>query len=165
MVVHQYTRHVFGEQDSPRCANFALRKTATDNMSPYFEAESVVNIKFYIDDNLNLFENFTHAIQISRDLVSLIKLGVFSLTKFVSNADEITSAMNPEDCETSYSPIKEVCNGAEQSSYVLGLKWAHVKDAFFVSRSVDRQLDKAITRRAVLSFVSSVFDPAGLVAP
>ena len=101
VVVHQYTRHVFGEQDSPTCANFALRKTATDNMSPYFQAESVVNIKFYIDDNLNLFENFTHAIQISRDLVSLIKLGVFSLTKFVSNVDEITSAMNPEDCETS----------------------------------------------------------------
>ena len=73
--------------------------------------------------------------------------------------------MNPEDCETSSSPIKEICNGAEQSSHVLGLKWDHVKDTLLVSRGVDRPLDKAITQRSVLNFVSSVFDPVGLVAP
>ena len=103
--------------------------------------------------------------KISRDLVSLLKLGGFNLTQFVSNADEITSAMNPEDCEASSSPIKEICNGAEQSSHVLGLKWDYVKDTLVVSRGVDRPLDKAITERTVLSFVSSVFDPVVLVAP
>ena len=87
------------------------------------------------------------------------------MTKFVSNADEITSAMNPEDCETSSSPIKEICNGAEQSAHVLGLNWDHVKDTLVVSRGVDRPLEKAITQRTVLSFVFSVFDPVGLVAP
>ena len=104
---YQYTRHIFGARDSATCANFALRKTATDNMSIYSEAASVVNEKFYMDDYLDSFENVTHVIKISRDLVSLLKLGGFNLTKFVSNADEITSAMNPEESETSSSPIKE----------------------------------------------------------
>ena len=117
MVVHQYNRHIFGARDSPTCASFALRQTETDIMFTYPEAASVVNEKFYMDDYLDSFENVTHAIKISRDLVSLLKLGGFNLTKFVSNADEITSAMNPEDCETSSSPIKEICNGAEQSSH------------------------------------------------
>ena len=111
-----------------------------------------------MDDYLDSFENVTHAIKISHDLVSLLNLGGFNLTKFVGNADEIISAMNPEDCETSFSPIKEIFNGAEQSSHVLGLKWDH-------SRGVDRPLDKAITQRSVLSLVSSVFGPVGLVAP
>ena len=133
-------------------------------MSTYPEAASVVNEKFNIDDYLDLFENVTHAIKISRDLVSLLKLGGFNLTKFVSNADEIASAMNPEDCETSSSTIKEICNDAEQSSHVLELKCDHVKDTLVGSRDVDRSLDKAKTQRTVLSFVSSVFDPVGLVA-
>ena len=118
VVVHQYTRHIFGARDSPMCASFALRKTATDNLSTYAEAASVVNEKFYMDNYLGSFENVTHAIEISRDLISLLKLEGFNLTKLVSNADEITSAINPEDCETSSSPIKEICNGAEQSSHV-----------------------------------------------
>ena len=165
VAVHQYTRHIFGARDSPTCANFALRKTAFDNMSTYPEAASVVNENFCIDDYLGSFENITHAIKSSRDLVSLLKLRGFNLTKLVSNADEITSAMNPEDCETSSSPIKKICNGAEKSSQVLGAKWDHVKDTLVVSRGVDRPLDKAITQRTVLSFVSSVFDPNRLVSP
>ena len=74
-----------------------------------------------MDDYLDSFENVTHAIKFSRHLVSLLTLGGFNLTKFLSNAGKITSAMNPEDCETSSPPIKEICNGAEQSSHVLGL--------------------------------------------
>ena len=165
VVVHQCTRHIFGAQDSPVCANFALRKTATDNMSTYPEAASVVNEKLYMDNYLDSFENVTHAIKISRNLVSLLKLGGLNLTKFVSNTDEITSVMNTEDCETSSSPIKELCNGAEKSSHVLDLKWDYVKDTLIFSRGVDRPLDKALSQRTVLSFVSSVFDPVRLVAP
>ena len=40
-----------------------------------------------------------------------------------------------------------------------------MKDTLVVSRGVDRPLDKAITQRTVLIFVSSVLDPVGLVAP
>ena len=80
VVVHQYTRHIFGARDSLTFANFALRKIITDNMSTYPEAASVVNEKFYMDDHLEMFENVTHAIKLSRDLVSLLKLGGFNLT-------------------------------------------------------------------------------------
>ena len=80
-----------------------------------------------MNDYLLLFKDVTHAIKISRDLVPLLKLGGFKLTKFVSNADQISSAMNPEDCKTSCSRIEKVCNGAEQSSHVLGVKLDKVK--------------------------------------
>ena len=134
-------------------------------MSTYPQAASVVNENFYMDDYMDLFENVTHAIKISLDFVSLLKLGGFNLTKFVSNFDKNTAAMNPEDCITSSSSIKEIYNGAEQSLHVLGLKWDHVKDTLVVSRGVDCPLDKALTQQTVLSFVFFAFDPIGLIAP
>ena len=41
----------------------------------YPEAASVVSKSFYIDDYLDSFEYMNGAIKISRDLVSLLKLG------------------------------------------------------------------------------------------
>ena len=74
--------------------------------------------------------------------------------------------MNLEDCENLSSPIKKkTVNVAEQPLDVLGLKWDYGKDTLVVCRGVDRPLDKAKTQRTVLSFVSSVFDPVGLIAP
>ena len=31
VVVHQYTRHIFGAKGLPTCANYALQRTASDN--------------------------------------------------------------------------------------------------------------------------------------
>ena len=42
LVVHEYTRHIFGARDSPTCANFALQKIASDNQAEYPEAVSTV---------------------------------------------------------------------------------------------------------------------------
>ena len=36
--VYQYFRHIFGSKDSPTCANYALRRTATDNKATFPEA-------------------------------------------------------------------------------------------------------------------------------
>ena len=36
---------------------------------------------------------------------------------------------------------------------------------FFVSRGVNRELKDSVTQRSNLNFVSSVFDPIGLVTP
>ena len=65
---------------------------------------------------------------------------------------KLTLIMNPEDCETPSSFIKEICNGDEQPSDVLGHKWNHEKDTLAVSRGVDRPLDKAITHQTFSSF-------------
>ena len=104
------------------------------------------------------------SLKLGRDLISLLKLGGFHLTNIVSNMPDVTTALNPDNRESNFS-VKDICTSPDQSSHVLGLKWDHVKDTLVVSRVVDCPLDKAITQRTVLSFLSSVFDPIGLVAP
>ena len=117
-----------------------------------------------MDDYLDSFQNRDDALKLGRDLFSLLKLGGFCLTKFVSNVPDVKTALDPDNRESN-SSVKDICASPDQSSHVLGLKWDHVKDTLVVSRGVDRPLDKSITQRTGLSFVSSVFDPIGLVAP
>ena len=53
----------------------------------------------------------------------------------------------------------------EESSHVLGLKWNHASDTLVVSRGTTPDTNRTVTQRIVLSLVSAVYDPIGLVAP
>ena len=53
----------------------------------------------------------------------------------------------------------------EETSHVLGLKWNHSRDTLVVSRGTTPDLNRPVTQRVVLSLVSAVYDPIGLVAP
>ena len=131
IAVYQYVRHTFGSKDSPTCANYALRRTATDNQATFPEAAGSVLSNFYMDDYLESSLTVEDATQKAKDLVALLSLGGFKLTKFVSNVPSIPAKLKPD----SNAPIevKEIPN-TEDSSHVLGLKWNHSTDTLVVSR-------------------------------
>ena len=63
------------------------------------------------------------------------------------------------------STDKVLTTDEETTSHVLGLKWNHSRDTLVVSRGITPDLNRPITQRVVLSLVSAVYDPIGLVAP
>ena len=100
----------------------------------------------------------------SQELFTLLALGGFKLTKFISNVTKINKELNPPQ-SAPQQESKNIVTCGDNSSHVLGLKWYHIDDTLVVSRGVNRELKNSITQRTVLSFVSSIFDPIGLVAP
>ena len=78
---------VFGAACSPNCANFALRKTAENNMSLFAAnvCKTVLN-NFYVDDCLVSTPSESHAIALIHDLTNLLKKRGFHMTKWVSNS-------------------------------------------------------------------------------
>ena len=162
VVVYQYTRHIFGAKDSPTCANYALQRTARDNAKFYPEAATAVLENFYMDDYLDSVESPEKAINRSKELVHLLHLGGFKLTKFVSNVQNLADRIDGSPQSTEPKVIVS-CQG--DSSHVLGLKWDHTNDTLVVSRGTRCAITKSLTQRLVLSLVSKVFDPIGLVAP
>ena len=85
VVVHQYTRHIFGAKDLPTCANYALQRTAMDHQAMFPDAESSVLEKFFMDDYLDSIEDPDVALKLSQELIILLALGGFKLTKFIGN--------------------------------------------------------------------------------
>ena len=73
--------------------------SASDNQA---EHPAVVQ-KFYMDKYLDSFQNKDDALKLGRDLVSLLKLAGFHLTKFVSNMPDVTIALDPENGESNSS--------------------------------------------------------------
>ena len=152
VMVYQYSRHIFGAKDSPTCANFGLQKTVKDNIRRFPDAAQAVLDKFYIDDYLDSLETPHEALSRAKNLVELLKLGGFKLTKFISN-DQL------------YQPKVILVSDEEASSHVLGLQWDHRKDTLVVSRVTNCDKSNKVTQRLVFSLVAKVFDPIGLVAP
>ena len=162
VAVFQYVRHIFGSKDSPTCANYALRRTATDNASQFPEAaQSVIN-NFYMDDYLESSPTAEEATRKAKDLVNLLSLGGFKLTKFVSNVPTFPPQLEADPTQPTEG--KEIPS-TENSSHVLGLKWNHSTDTLVVSRGTNPEVKPKVTQRIVLILVSSVYDPIGLVAP
>ena len=98
IVVHEMTAHVFGGISSPSCSNYALTKTAADNIKKYGEAvSSILRRNFYVDDMLKSFPSAKIAVDIIHQVESLCKEGGFNLTNFSSNHIEVLESI-PNEC-------------------------------------------------------------------
>ena len=115
-----------------------------------------------MDDYLDSVESPEKAINRSKELVHLLHLGGFKLTKFVSNIPNLADGI---DGSSQSTEPKVIVSCQEDSSHVLGLKWDRTNDTVVVSRGTSCAITKSLTQRLVLSLVSKVFDPIGLVAP
>ena len=163
VAVYEYVRHIFGSKDSPIYANYALKRTATDIQANFPDAARSVHNNFYMDDYLESSPTANEASNKAKDLVKMLALGGFKLTKFVSNVPsspiEVDPSSDNRTTEEKENPT------AEKFSHVLGLKWNHSTDTLVVSRGTSPNTDRNVTQRVVLSLVSAVYDPIGLVAP
>ena len=164
VVVHKYTRHIFGARDLPTCANYALQRTAMDNQAMFPDAASAVLEKFYMGDYLDSFEDPDVAFKMSQELITLLALAGFKLNKFISNVTKINKELSPPQ-SAPQQETKNIVTCGDNFSLVLGLTWDHIDNTLVVSRSVNRELKNPITQRTVLSYDSSIFDHIGLVAP
>ena len=131
IVVHQYKRHIFGAKDSPTCANYEFQRTANDNDKEYPEAAKAVLENFYMEDYLDSVESYERALIRSKELVHLLHLGGFKLTKFLSKVPDLADRI---DGSAQSTEPKFIVSSKEESMHLLGLKWDHNTDTLVLSR-------------------------------
>ncbi|XP_048747853.2 uncharacterized protein LOC125660050 [Ostrea edulis] len=155
--------HVFGNKPSPAIANYALQKTAEIASETYGkDVKKFVQRNFYVDDALTSVSSAEEAIDLlTRTKDALMTLGKIRLHKFASNSGEVMANLPLQDLS------KELKNVDLDSDDLplqrsLGLNWDLDSDSFTFRVSLK---ETPFTRRGVLSTVSSLFDPLGLIAP
>ena len=149
--------HVFGGVWSGSAATYALRKVADDFNGSDLVLNTILNA-FYIDDCLVSTPREDDAKLLITGVKELLSLAGFNLTKFVVNDECLRSVLTDDEQAVE---VKEL--HVDSKSKALGVQWKVQSDV--ICFDVDVPLSVPVTRRIMLSTLSSLFDPLGLVAP
>lgn len=136
-----------------RCLNYHAEQHATR----YPVGSRHVRRGFYVDDFLSGADTIREAMELRDELIELLKLGSFELSKWASNCSNLLE--NIKDRNSELITIQD-----EMDSNILGIQWNQAKDTFhFAYNTVST--NSAISKRTILSEVSRLFDPLGLLGP
>ncbi len=162
MEEYRMTVHLFGATSSPSCANFALRKCAEDNKD-FFSQQvfETIMYNFYVDDCLASVASEQEVISLYKDLTTICTKGGFHLTKWMSNNRSVLASI-PEEEKAKEVKDLDLDHDSLPVERALGLRWCVQSDTFKFSIYIQ---DRPLTRRGILSTVSSFYDPLGILAP
>ena len=158
---HQSCVHVIGCASSPSCCNYALKRTAIDNDFQFVpEAAKTLMTNFYVDDLLKSTPDAQSAISLIKAVTEMCKAGGFKLVKFISNSTVVLKSLE-EDQRRKGVKDADLRSGELPAERALGVQWNIDKDTFGFKITAE---GKALTRRGLLSTLTSVYDPLGFAA-
>ncbi|KAK3895047.1 hypothetical protein Pcinc_001215 [Petrolisthes cinctipes] len=159
---YRMTSHLFGGVWSPSCANYALQQVTKDFKEIYPEIVlNTVLYNFYVDDCLKAVNTIGIAVPLVHQVTQLLSLRGFHITKFVSNSPELMNSIPKGEWGRSFATLDIDVNELP-TERALGMLWNIASDHL----GIDVQIrNHPRTKRGVLSALSSVYDPLGLVSP
>ena len=161
-VEYRMTVHLFGATSSPGCANAALKTTANDaELECGSRAAKFVRNNFYVDDGLTPLPTPEDAVSLVEETKALCGKGGFRLHKFMSNSKEVLKSIAPSDLAKGVQDLNLACDRLPIER-TLGVQWCADSDTFQFRIVVS---ERPMTRRGILSTISSIYDPLGLLAP
>ena len=154
--------HLFGAGSSPGCANFGLKQIASDYMKEFgADVKHFVHRNFYVDDGLKSVPTVDEATDLILRTQNLCKKGAVRLHKFISNSKAVMLSIPSEDHAKGMKDL-DLVHDSLLIERALGVHWCVESDTFRFRITLK---DQPLTRRGILSTVSSVYDPLGFVAP
>ncbi|KAK2920518.1 hypothetical protein Q8A73_000003, partial [Channa argus] len=162
MAEYRMEVHLFGATSSSSCASYALRRCAEDNTHLFDDCTiNTVLRKFYVDDCLKSVETVEKAESLYHSLKTMCQMGGFRLNKWISNDRRVLAAI-PEEEKATETMDLDLEKNALPVERVLGVQWCIQSDQFKFRVVIQ---SKPPTRRGILSMLSSVYDPLGMLAP
>ena len=119
--IYKMLVHLFRAKSSPSCATFCLGETAKQ-FGKHIDADLVETAmkSFYVDDCLTGTNTEEAAIKMISDLRSLLAMGGFKLTKWLSSSSKVIQTIPEEERSKSLQNFMP-SNGSRER--VLGINW------------------------------------------
>ncbi|KAK9745483.1 Pao retrotransposon peptidase [Popillia japonica] len=122
------------------------------------DISSIIREDFYVDDLLTGAKDLAQAQRICLQLSEILSAGCFKLCKWISNDAQVLKDLPTSDLHPGVLEI-----GSHESTRTLGLIWSFQSDYFMFN--ISESTATIITKRTILSEISQIFDPLGLLSP
>ncbi|GFR01661.1 integrase catalytic domain-containing protein [Trichonephila clavata] len=147
----------YGTKPAPYLATRCVLQLAHEGKNKYPLATPVMENSTYMDDILSGADDITTAKEMQRQLIGLMKEGCFHLYKWSASSEELLKDVPTENKEFLFNENDELVK-------TLGLSWRPREDTFMYQMNL-QEVPVTITKRTVLSFISKLYDPLGLLQP
>ena len=114
-----------------------------------------------MDDFLSSFHEISVATEVFIDVINILQKGGFGLTKFISNNRSMLQAFPTNNVSRKLTEINLSVNDIPIER-ALRILWNPETDTIHIKYTLKPVF---ATKRGILSPISSIFDPLGLIAP
>ncbi|CAH1963989.1 unnamed protein product [Acanthoscelides obtectus] len=148
----------YGTASASFLAVRCLQQVGQDNLEKYPKTSKVILNDFYVDDLISGSDSVDDAKQLKNELAAILDSYGFPLRKWLSNRVEtLEQTVNNE------SNTFQLNN--DETRKTLGVFWNAQSDVFKYTVEIDQFVLKRITKRGMLSAISKIFDPLGILSP
>ena len=141
-------------------ATRCLNQLASEEASSYPLAAEVISRDKYVDDLVTGSNDLSEAPKLQEEIIHILKKGDFTLHKWCANHPNllkgILEQLGKSDISCDFKNYEDI--------KTLGLVWHPSQDTFKHEINI-RPCRELVTKRLVLSVISSIFDPTGLLGP
>ncbi|GBM74147.1 hypothetical protein AVEN_216157-1 [Araneus ventricosus] len=145
----------YGTKCAPYLATRVLQQLLSDEQDNYPLA-AAAGKDFYVDDILSGTEDLSSALELQDQLINLLKSAGMELHKWSSNNPLLLEKVPTSEREYDFE------NPNSETLKTLGLQFNPEKDTFCFTI---RQVVSSTTKRTMLSEISRLFHPLGLLGP
>lgn len=147
----------YGTASAPYIATKCLTSLGdSEDVDP--DVRNAITRDFYVDDYLGGSNSVQDAIKLCKGVSSVLASANFILRKWHSNNNDILKAIT-----SNTEPSKSLNLDSSASSKTLGIYWLCNLD--LLSFQIDINFSNKVTKRHILSIISQIFDPLGLIGP
>ena len=159
----RFTRAIFGLGESPFLLNGTIAEHLQKSKEKYPELVKYIEEiqkTLYVDDLITGGATLQEVKAIKNTAIQVFADAKFSLHKWHSNIKELEETEGKNQSDISFAKQELGTNMSE--SKILGVSWNKEEDTFGVDFDKTPQDH---TKRGILKFLASIYDPLGLVSP
>ncbi|XP_045504751.1 uncharacterized protein LOC123701362 isoform X1 [Colias croceus] len=146
----------YGTASAPYLATRCLKQLGLE--CPDKVISEIIQRDFYVDDLITGASSEKELLQICKGVIKQLQSGQFHLRKWYSNCPHIINEIVNESVNDGLLNLSN-----NEYSKTLGLLWSCKEDKLMFAVNIKE--NKLVSKRTILSIMSQIFDPLGIINP